>query len=908
MNKPLSLCLLLLAVLWASCPAAGQRLRLFYLPTQRLLPVAQIHDIIQDDEGYMWYATPDGLCRDNGYQIDVFRPGQNDGGVMHDANILCLRQANPHTLLFGTAQGLYALDKRDYTIRPVALPAPEHSQVDAILVAHDGTVWVSVKRLVVHLDRQLKVITSYADSHAGMSLYEDRRHRIWHPQWQGGLSVIEPGSHRLRHMAWQGAFPTFMTESDSTDVFWVGTFGGGIVRYNSRTGRITPQSATLGETGSNQVIHLLRDNRQGLLWSSTMSTLDAYRVSAGSLERVAPSWTLPSNHLIIDRLFADRGGNLWVSGFSPQTFILAPDAAAVSREPVDEMQAATGFRLLPDRMIQDTDGYYWIWQGRYGLCLYRTGMLPIFLSNHPADGLAAVSRSLVKCRNAAGIWAAAGNTYYYMWREGTTMHAKMLGSLRGDEVTGLGEDHAGRLWVQGKRGLSVFTLLGRQQRTVLRRDLRNTDAFAVGVDAAYVVTADGVTRVGADGTTRLLMRTAETVSSMAEAPDGSLWIGTHEGRIYHSDDGHVTLDSVKSSRQHNAVKQLAFDSSGHLWVLFDQSVSQYDLHNNARQTWTADNADVQVDYFFSFSPQPEGMGVGGAGAYCIFPSLSELAAQGGGEAVPRVSTVITAEGESRFPGYGEGTVSLSPHETSVTLCLCTPEHLHASNVTFAYRVGDEGPWTTLEQGQNRVYLNNLSKGRHRVYVRATNRFGNWGQPRLCLTLRRLPAWYETWWAYVAYVLMAAGIVYFLVWLNKRIRYLDRLQQLRHEMSLKQISMEPEDISAEHYNAELMKQLLDKIESHLSDPSFNVAQLSDEMNMSRVNLYRKTKELTGKNPTELLKEIRLKHAAAMLREDNGATVADIAAKVGFATPSYFSKCFKEMFGTLPNDYRGNNQKS
>ena len=122
------------------------------------------------------------------------------------------------------------------------------------------------------------------------------------------------------------------------------------------------------------------------------------------------------------------------------------------------------------------------------------------------------------------------------------------------------------------------------------------------------------------------------------------------------------------------------------------------------------------------------------------------------------------------------------------------------------------------------------------------------------------------------------------------------------MSLKQISMEPDDISAEHYNAELMKQLLDKIESHISDPAFNVAQLSDEMHMSRVNLYRKTKELTGKNPTELLKEIRLKHAAAMLREDNGATVADIAAKVGFATPSYFSKCFKEMFGTLPNEYR------
>ena len=734
MNKILSICLLLCAVLLLPHSTEAQRLRLFYLPTQRLLPVAQIHDIIQDNEGYMWYATPDGLCRDNGYQIDVFRPGQNDGGAMHDANILCLRQTNAHTILFGTDHGLYALDKHDYAIRPVALPVRGRCQTDAILVAHDGTVWVSADRQVLHLSRELKVMANFTDSHAGVSLYEDRRHRVWHTQWQGGLSVVTPGSHRLRQMAWRGAYPTFMAEGDSPDAFWVGTFGNGIVRYDSRTGRITPQPATMGQTAARQVIHLLCDKRQGLLWASTMSTLDTYRVTDGRLERVQPSWTLPSRNLIIDRLYADGGGNLWVSGFSPQTFILAPDAAAVNRLPVDEMQAATGFRLLPDRMIPDTDGYYWIWQGRYGLCLYRPGTPPLFLSDHPAGGLTAVSRNLVKCHNTHGLWAAEGDTYYYIWHEGTTLHAKALGTLHGDEVTGLGEDNEGRLWVQGTHGVSIYTLLGCQQRTVLRGEIRQPDAFAVGNSAAYTVTTKGIVRVTADGTATRVAGIGGTVSSMAEDPDGSLWAGTHEGRIYHCQNGRATLDTVKSSSQHNAVKQLAFDSSGHMWVLFDQSVSQYDLHNNARQTWTADNADVQVDYFFSFSPQPEGMGVGGAGAYCIFPSLSGLAAQGGGEAVPRVSTVTTTDGHSRFPGYGDTTVSLSPHETSATLCLCTSEHLHAANVTFAYRVGNDGPWTTLEQGQNRMYLNNLTKGRHDIYVKATNRYGNWGKPRLCLTL------------------------------------------------------------------------------------------------------------------------------------------------------------------------------
>lgn len=73
-------------------------------------------------------------------------------------------------------------------------------------------------------------------------------------------------------------------------------------------------------------------------------------------------------------------------------------------------------------------------------------------------------------------------------------------------------------------------------------------------------------------------------------------------------------------------------------------------------------------------------------------------------------------------------------------------------------------------------------------------------------------------------------------------------------------------------------------------------------MSRMNLYRKLQSLTGQSPSGFIRAIRLKKAAALLA-GQGMTVAEVADRVGFSTPSYFSKCFREMFGVLPTQYRG-----
>jgi signal transduction histidine kinase/AraC-like DNA-binding protein len=92
---------------------------------------------------------------------------------------------------------------------------------------------------------------------------------------------------------------------------------------------------------------------------------------------------------------------------------------------------------------------------------------------------------------------------------------------------------------------------------------------------------------------------------------------------------------------------------------------------------------------------------------------------------------------------------------------------------------------------------------------------------------------------------------------------------------------------------------DIIERRLSDSDFGVEQLGDMMGMSRAQLYRKTKALTNYSPVELIRNMRLKRAQQMLAQGDD-TIAQVAYSVGFTAPSYFTKCYKDFFGEMPNE--------
>jgi transcriptional regulator GlxA family with amidase domain len=95
----------------------------------------------------------------------------------------------------------------------------------------------------------------------------------------------------------------------------------------------------------------------------------------------------------------------------------------------------------------------------------------------------------------------------------------------------------------------------------------------------------------------------------------------------------------------------------------------------------------------------------------------------------------------------------------------------------------------------------------------------------------------------------------------------------------------------------LRQAITQVEAHLSDDGYGVEQLASDLCMSRMTLYRKIQTATGQKPTEFIRTIRLRRAAELLREGR-MTVSEVSYATGFSSASYFSRCFRTMFGVSP----------
>lgn len=135
----------------------------------------------------------------------------------------------------------------------------------------------------------------------------------------------------------------------------------------------------------------------------------------------------------------------------------------------------------------------------------------------------------------------------------------------------------------------------------------------------------------------------------------------------------------------------------------------------------------------------------------------------------------------------------------------------------------------------------------------------------------------------------------------RIENLLRQRQLLKNLyqGTKEAEKEISEAHLENRDKQFLKQLQAIIQKNLSDSEFGVEDMGQQIGLSRVQLYRKVKAMTGSSVVDLLRKARLAKARRLL-ETRSMSVSEVAYEVGFSAPSYFTKCFKEEYGMLPGD--------
>lgn len=375
------------------------------------------------------------------------------------------------------------------------------------------------------------------------------------------------------------------------------------------------------------------------------------------------------------------------------------------------------------------------------------------------------------------------------------------------------------------------------------------------------------------------------IASLNDVGRGELLIGT-ERQVFSYNYKTKTLKALTDSIGlvqsvgHDAKGKLQYtlkagqplpltDRFGHTWQLTETSLTETSTRTGASRVIRPSDPGVEMEYFTDFSLWGDSLCLGGIGAFCMIGHSKAL-----DHAKLTADSIVMVD------------------DTHVS----TLNPLHAPNIRFAFRFADNEPWQYLEPGENELDYSSLSSGKHTLQMMATDVFGRWGEPQQVYTFRKGPS---LWWLWL--LIPATAALGF--WYYRRKRQAQSLPPAdeKQEKQRRNIAQAQANAPGEPDVNPFLQKATEAIMKNLDNPDYGIENLCADLGMSRMNMYRKFQSATDQTPSEFIRTIRLKRGAEMLLSTE-LSVAEVAYAVGFTSPQYFAKCFKDDYGVTPKKFQ------
>lgn len=321
--------------------AVAQSMRYATVPNQIQMPSANVTCVMQDSEGYMWYGTEGGgLCRDDGYQVRVFRSDSYHPHQLKSNSVTALAEDREGRIWYGTQEGLFILDKTDgYDIRKI--DAAGDGRIHCLCALQNGEVWAAAGHELHRFGANGKLLrtfslgqqpTSLHASHVtphvhATSMAEGNNGNIYIASTDTKLYFFNDQQDELTPIPWPYAKnPGFLSVDTVHRCLWFGTWGEGIVQWSDKRADYKRMFVTMGDDGvdgaRSKVLGLTFDKANSLLWETTVEDLYAYRIAGQELKPFDLDTLLPKDRKHVGRVATDRQGNVWIPCQTPQLFML----------------------------------------------------------------------------------------------------------------------------------------------------------------------------------------------------------------------------------------------------------------------------------------------------------------------------------------------------------------------------------------------------------------------------------------------------------------------------------------------------------------------------------------------------------------------------------------------------------
>lgn len=852
-----------------------------------------VQAIAQDEKGFMWFGTEDGLNRFDGHDFKIYQHKEQDLNSLVSNSIRTLLADEDGSIWIGTSNGLCKLHPETDLIERFPVDFTDETKfngayISAIKKKEDGSLWVSyigsgvdimypdkkeIFHYTIHRDDQYKLTSDMVSSIQfmpdGSTLFGT----------YSGLEIINTEGNVLKaeeatkKYPWAKAIHSPIKSlllSRDKQTLWIGTELNGVYKVDLQTNEAFNFNTSNSELESKDILSLYQDSK-GNIWVGS-DAIYLYDQNANSIIWYNENNLYIKNHT--HAIFEDKDQNLWMG-----TARLGVRKFNYQDSNIKHFHSNQGEESLKSDEIlsfnQDELGNIWVGTGGAGLFMLdaeQKGFTPSPLNKE-------LSSQTIKCiyKDPEGyFWLGSwdgGIMKYHPVRQTIEKYHPKFGNFRSHHVWDIKGDSVGNLWVGTLRdGLCYFSPKTKESKYFRYTPgdstaLVNDDVQSVFIDSRKIVwigTGNGLSILfpGAQSfVNRFKFQSNEkyplssnVILCIYEAPDGRIWLGTKGGGIavMQVNGKEVTVEKVLKESDglpSNTITAIQEDNKQNIWVSTSNGLAKIDPADfSLKETGQVDGA-LPTAFLAqaNFRTSKGSLLFGSSNGFLMFhPDSLDLDTK-----IPEVwLTSLEVINEKISPNnfYWDRKIlekwiteteelTLSHEDYAFTIHFSTLTYNRQHTIRYTYFLENlDKEWQYTTSDKRFVHYTNLQPGRYTLKLKASYDGQNWSEEITKLNIVITPPWWQTWWfRLVAFLLLAAAI--FSVY-KGRVSFLEKQSRKLEKL----VASRTLELHRSNKEIQVLLEEVAEQNDDIENKNFELRQINEELETQRDDLQSKSAEL------------------------------------------------------------------
>ena len=820
----------ILTLLLLALPLVAAAAYLFkYLDVRNGLTSSQVNCILKDQRGYMWFGTPSGLYRYDGYTFKNFQSDSQDGSSLPDSYIRSIQEALDGTLWIGTASGYCIYHPNSESFERDMKQAFARMNIETapsvIYIDKHKNVWGAIPNKGVvcyNMQQQLLFEFGYTDDARGIpqgkicSISECR---------DGALIVYDDGRivccdvMHQQHTVWANTeiadrhlrkTSTLKAFADQMDNIWL--YGRGtLFVYNKKSNTWdTTIGDQIGLTGTNVDISVngMGGDRSGNIWIGTDRTgLFCMNVNTHELEVAETQNRITGQRVRVQSVYIDDTDLLWVGTERSGVAYYGKNIYRFYAKQMDDITA----------LAQDANGTVWYGSSNQGVIGYE-------------GPLASTKVSAMACTKDGSLWVGSRQNGLTRIKDGqstifTTQDDKS--SLIDDHINALCTDAVGNLWIATNGGLQVFNpkmntfsaytrengKLSTNNITSLHYATNNT--LLVGTSEGLIIlklSNSEMTHLTGN-TTNLKKFTNNYITQVYEDSRGLIWVGTREGaNVLNLQNDSLNYITEKQGLCNNNICGITEDDKSNVWITTSNGITRVVIQRNADDgsigygLYNYDTSDGLLSNEFNAGAilsLKDGDVLFGA-LYGVNRTRHDI--DNSTESLPRVMLTQLYIGEEEIQIGHEysgnvvltkalnesNRIELTSDQNTFTIKFAAGNYNQSERLQFMYWMeGLDNDWRNGDAIKHGVTFDNLKSGTYKLHVKAVSADGAVSNQERAIEIIIDQPWYFSWWMFIIYASIIIVVLY--IW-KIGLTQLTEIKR-RKEAVITELKLQREEIKA-----------------------------------------------------------------------------------------------------------------